>query len=60
VASEIHQLTQGDGPTGTVWPSWAALDPDNALYQPGGRPAAATAVAAATGAAAANISTVWT
>ena len=54
VASEIHQLTQGDGPDwNRVAELGRTLDPDNALYQPGGRPAAATAVAAATGAAAA-------
>ena len=54
VASEIHQLTQGDGPDwNRVAELGRTLDPDNALYQPGGRPAAATSVAAATGAAAA-------
>jgi len=54
-ASEVFTLSNGQGP------DWArvsdlgrTLDPDNALYQPGGRPAAATAAQAAAGAAAAT------
>lgn len=45
VATEIHSLTQGEGPD---WNRIAELgrnlDPDNTLYQPGGRPTSAPAV----------------
>jgi len=45
VATEIHSLTQGEGPD---WNRIAELgrnlDPDNTLYQPGGRPIGGLAV----------------
>ena len=45
VATEIHSLTQGEGPD---WNRIAELgrnlDPDNTLYQPGGRPTGGLAV----------------
>ena len=47
VASEIHQLTKGEG---SDWNRVAelgrSLDAENPLYQPGGRPAGASALAA--------------
>ncbi len=47
VASEIHQLTQGEGPDwNRVAELGRSLDAENPLYQPGGRPAGASALAA--------------
>ena len=56
VASEIHQLTQGEGPDwNRVSELGRTLDPDNALYQPGGRPAGAAAATSAVAAASAAV-----
>ena len=50
VASNLHGLTQGKGPEWQrVADQGLILDPDNALYQPGGQPRAATSQAAVMG-----------